>query len=140
MAGGHRLSFRGMLWMVPFATIVHNAEEYPAFVDYANRHGWRVSRPQMFAVVVAVSVLPFPVVAAATRSPNRSPGLVLGLAINVPLALYLYRRAAREGHLSTRQLKWAAVLGTGSLFPVLLAAQLAGRLVEVCDKKNRKGA
>lgn len=153
--------FRKALWLTPVAMVAHNAEEYPAIVDYANRHGWRMSRTQMLVAIVLVTLLPFPITAAASRSQkggfrlilglalpaalfvnalghlgqtifyrDYSPGTATGLGVNVPLAVYLYRRASHEGQLSDRQLRHAAALGTVMLFPVVFAAQAIGRLVD----------
>ncbi len=115
----------------------------------------------MLVAIILVTLLPFPVTVAATRSPkgslrlvlglalpaalfvnalghlgqtifyrDYSPGTATGLGVNVPLAVYLYQRASREGQLSARQLRQAAALGTVLLFPVVLAAQAIGRLVD----------
>lgn len=54
------------------------------------------------------------------------PGTITGIGLNAPFALYLYRRAAAEGYLSTRQLAVAAALGAALMAPVALVAQTVG--------------
>ena len=68
-------------------SLVHNAEEYPAIVDYANRHGWRVDKTQMFTAIVLATILSIPVAAAAARSPKGSRRLALVLTLQGALAV-----------------------------------------------------
>ena len=137
----HHPPFRKVLWLIPVAIAVHNAEEYSAMTEYADRHDWRVwagpaGRRRWHIVIILVTIIPFFITAAAVRSPKNSrwftltlalpaafsfnalthllqtirhreymPGTITGLAINVPLSIYIYRRAIREGYLPDSQLR-----------------------------------
>jgi hypothetical protein len=70
------------LWALPLAILVHNLEEYPRIVDYAGRHGIRVSRREMGFAVAFATLLPLPitVLAAARPADLRRRKLVLALA------------------------------------------------------------
>ncbi len=82
-----RPSFLTALWLVPAVMAAHNAEEYPAIIDFVNRHGWRVDKTQMFVAIILAMILPVPVVAAATRSSKGSRRLILALALQGALAI-----------------------------------------------------
>jgi hypothetical protein len=59
-----------------------------------------------------------------------SPGTVTGVAINIPLAIGLYRRAARERWLAPGELRRAALLGAAAMAPLALLLQALGWLLD----------
>jgi hypothetical protein len=59
-----------------------------------------------------------------------SPGTATGVAINIPLAIALYRRAARERRLAPGELRRAALLGAVAMAPLALLLQALGWLID----------
>ena len=153
--------FGSSLWLIPLSILIHNLEEYPRIVAYARRHGVGIDRRQMGIAVLLATLLPIPVVAAASQQPtNRrrmqlalaipalmalnagthmaqtialqdySPGTITGITVNMPLAIWLYREALREGVLTAPELRRAALLGCGMLTPAALILLLLGWLID----------
>lgn len=58
-----------------------------------------------------------------------SPGTITGVGLSLPYALYVYRRAAREGHLPRRYLRGVIAGGVLAMPLATLLAQLIGRLL-----------
>ena len=67
--------------------------------------------PAVFAVNAMTHLL------QTIRHRDYMPGTITGLAINVPLALYIYERALREGCLSGSRSKVAERLGRSACGP-----------------------
>ena len=134
--------FRRALWLILAAIAAHNAEEYPKMVEYADRYGWRVwSGPAgtiLPFLITAAAVrspkgsrrmklaLTLPAVFAfnamthlrqTVRHRDYMSGTITGLAINVPLAFYIYGRALREGYLSGSRSTVAERLGRSACGP-----------------------
>ncbi len=57
-----------------------------------------------------------------------SPGTISAVALNIPFAIYLFRRACRENYLSQAQLRRTLILGAALMGPLALVLQLIGRL------------
>ena len=164
------IPFRVLLWSIPLSVFIHNLEEYPRIVAYAQRHGVPINCRQMGIAVALATILPIPLTYAALQQPTSrvrtqrilavpallavnalthllqtivlrdcSPGTMTGLGVNVPLAVYLYVRAAREGVLTTRELQRAALLGASAMAPAALVLQAIGWLLDRGYRSLTKG-
>lgn len=58
-----------------------------------------------------------------------APGVVTGLLLNVPFALYLFRRAFRDGYAGKRALALSAAAGLVLYLPVVLGSLLLAGLI-----------
>ena len=153
--------FSRFLWTIPLSVLLHNLEEYPRIVTYAQRHGVPIKRRQMGIAVALATLLPFATTATAVLKPSTrvplqltlatpslmavnalahlaqtiilrdySPGTVTGVGLNLPLAVYLYRYAAREKVLTARELRRAGLVRAVSMAPLALILQGMGAIVD----------
>lgn len=78
---------RARLWLIPLSILIHNVEEYPRIVAFAQRHGIRIrARPMGIAVALA-TLLPFPLVRAAIRYPHNRRYQQAALALPALMAV-----------------------------------------------------
>jgi hypothetical protein len=80
-------AFARLLWAIPLSVLIHNLEEYPRIVDYAQRHGLAINRRQMGIAVILATLLPVPIVAAANNRPASRRHLQIALAIPALMAV-----------------------------------------------------
>jgi hypothetical protein len=106
-AGFDATSFRtGLVWatLLPLAVVL-----WATWRPDSSAARWSVLAVQ---AVVAVNVASHVVIAAALAH-GYSPGLLSAVLINVPVSIYLFRRAARE--------RWITARGWRALLPAALA-------------------
>ncbi|KAB8145889.1 HXXEE domain-containing protein [Chloroflexia bacterium SDU3-3] len=61
---------RPLLWAVPLSILIHNIEEFPQIVPYAQRHGVPIRMRPMGIAVALATLLPLPLTMAAVRRPS----------------------------------------------------------------------
>lgn len=74
-------SFVPLLWSIPLSILIHNLEEYPRIVTYAQQHGIAINRRQMGIAIALATLLPIPLVIAAIKHPTSRRRLQVALAI-----------------------------------------------------------
>jgi hypothetical protein len=79
--GPHAAPFARLLWSVPLSVLLHNLEEYPRIVTFAQRHGVPIKRRPMGLAVALATLLPWIITAVAARRPTTSMPLRLTLAM-----------------------------------------------------------
>lgn len=85
-AGAAPQSSLARLWMIPLAILIHNIEEYPRIVTFAQRHGIPIRRRPVGIAVALATVLPFPLVYAAIRHPHNRRYRQAALALSALMA------------------------------------------------------
>jgi hypothetical protein len=74
------------LWALPVGVLIHNLEEYPRIVDFAERHGVPMNRRAMGFAVGLATLLPAPFTVWAVTRPHDPRPLQIVLAIAAGMA------------------------------------------------------
>ena len=83
----HAEAFVPLLWSFPLSVLIHNLEEYPRIVDYAQRHGLAINRRQMGIAVALATILPVLFIAPAIMRPTSRRRLQLALVMPASMAV-----------------------------------------------------
>lgn len=116
---------RPLLWAIPLSILIHNIEEFPQIVPYAQRHGVPIRMRPMGIAVALATLLPLPVALAAARRPHDRRLRQAALALP---ALMACNAAAHLGQtIALRELSPGTVTGLCLNLPLAVAIYLRAR-------------